>query len=57
VKLGASFIIARAALDILGCPGDPPRKPFAPTGENGKRRISEALSRSGLKPRNEGIAE
>lgn len=44
IELGGSPVLVKAALDILGHPVGPPRKPLMKASENEKKKIKERLS-------------
>jgi 4-hydroxy-tetrahydrodipicolinate synthase len=50
MKLGGSPVMVKAALEIIGHPMGPPRKPLMSADENEKRSISSVLSTCGLIP-------
>ena len=44
IRLGGSPVLVKAALEFLGHPVGPPRKPLMPATENEKRKIRDTLS-------------
>lgn len=51
IKLGGSPVLVKAALEILGHPVGPPRKPLMPATENEKRKIRDTLLTLSLEPK------
>jgi 4-hydroxy-tetrahydrodipicolinate synthase len=47
IKLGGSPVMVKAALDMMGHPVGPPRKPLMPAAESERNRISAVLSALG----------
>jgi 4-hydroxy-tetrahydrodipicolinate synthase len=48
MKLGGSPVMVKAALEMMGHPMGPPRKPLMPAAENERKKISDVLSTLGL---------
>ena len=47
-NLGTSPVVCKAALDILGHPVGPPRKPLMPITKNNKKKLKYILTDLGL---------